>query len=100
MFTNHNLDYDRKKIFNILEFIKENSSSKSGKTCSLTSDLWIFTSDKFIEIITQKTPLKPFIRITKEGSYKFDEYVFELEKFDKEVKKFPKDSEKIAYVQL
>lgn len=100
MFTNHNLDYDRKKISKILEFIKENSSSKSGKTCSLTSDLWIFTSDKIIEIITQNTHEKPSIRITKEGIYKTSGYIFELEKFDKEVKKFPKDSEKIAYVQL
>lgn len=100
MFTNHNLDYDRKKISKILEFIKENAYSKSGKTCSLTSDLWIFTSDKIIEIITQNTHEKPSIRITKEGIYKTSGYILELEKFDKEVKKFPKDSEKIAYVQL
>lgn len=100
MFINHKLDYDKKKITNILEFIKENADSKSGKTCSLTNDLWIFTSEKVIEIITQNTHEKPSIRITKEGIYKNCGYIFELEKFDKEVKKFPKDCEQIAYVQL
>ncbi len=100
LFTKHNLDYDRKKISNILKFIRENSNSKSGKTCSLTSNLWIFTNEKFIEIITKNTPETIYLHITKEGIYKINDYVFELEKFDKDIRKFPKDSDNTAYVQF
>ncbi|MDE6138072.1 MAG: tRNA lysidine(34) synthetase TilS [Candidatus Gastranaerophilales bacterium] len=100
MFIKQNLDYDRKKISNILEFIKENANSKSGKTCSLTNDLWLFSSNKHIEIITKNIQQIQPLHITKEGIYQFNGYIFELEKFEKEVKKFPKDSEQIAYVQI
>lgn len=100
LFIKHNLDYDRTKILNILEFIHENSSSKSGKTCSLTDNLWIFVSHETIEPITGSDFIIPSIRITREGKYETSTYIFEIEKFEKEVRKFPKDSEGIAYVNL
>ena len=50
LFIQNNLDYTREKVLQIYDFIYENSSSKSGKTCSLTTDLWIFVSEKFIEM--------------------------------------------------
>lgn len=100
LFIRYNLEYDRKKILNILEFIHENSTSKSGKTCSLSENLWIFTSDKIIEITDKQTRNLPYFRITKEGKYENEDYVFLIEKFDKEVRKFPKDSEGTAYVNL
>ena len=100
LFIQNNLDYDRKKILNIFEFIKENSSSKSGKTCSLTDNLWIFVSEENIEIITGEKFLTPYFHITKEGKYENNGYIFEIEKFEKEVRKFPKDSDCLAYVNL
>lgn len=100
LFIKYNLDYDRTKILNILEFIHENSGSKSGKTCSLSENLWIFVSHETIEIITCSDFKIPSIRITKEGKYETSTYIFEIEKFEKEVRKFPKDSEGIAYVNL
>lgn len=100
LFIKYNLDYDRTKILNILEFIHNNSDSKSGKTCSLTENLWIFVSCESIETITNNDFKPPSIRITKEGKYNTSEYTFEIEKFEKEVRKFPKDSEGIAYVNL
>lgn len=100
LFVQNNLDYDRKKILNIYEFIRENADSKSGKTCSLTEDLWIFVSEDNIEIINNDKPLMPYFHITKEGKYENNGYIFEIEKFEKEVRKFPKDSDCTAYVNL
>ena len=48
------LDYDRKKIEEIEQFINKNKSSKSGKTMSLTANLWLFVSQKEIKTITKK----------------------------------------------
>jgi tRNA(Ile)-lysidine synthase len=100
MFIENNLDYDQKKILNILDFIEENSVSKSGKTCSLTNNLWIFVSDKIIKLVAKNKDEMPYFHITKEGKYKKGDYVFEIEPFVKEVKKFPKETEDIAYVDL
>ena len=100
LFITNNLDYDRTKILNILKFIKENSNLKSGKTCSLTTNLWIFTSDKYIEIISKQEKKLPYFHITKEGRYVNKEYIFELEKFNKPVVKFPKAADNTAYINL
>ena len=100
MFLKHNLDYDRKKITNIVEFIHENQHSKAGKTCSLTKELWIFTSEKSIEFITNSNQTTPYFHITKEGIYENNGYTLELEKFTKPVRKFPPDSESTAYINL
>lgn len=100
LFIKNNLDYDRGKILNIYEFIKENSNSKSGKTCSLADNLWVFVSDENIEIITNDKKIMPYFHITKEGKYESNGYVFEIEKFEKEVRKYPKDNDCSAYVNL
>ena len=100
IFIKNNLDYDRKKILKILDFIKENACSKSGKTCSLTSDLWIFASDKIICTIKKENPDLPSVSINTEGKYKLGNYTFEIEKFNKEVKKFPPAQDDVAYVDL
>lgn len=100
LFIQNNLDYDRGKILNIYEFIKENSNLKSGKTCSLADNLWIFVSDENIEIITKDKKIMPYFQVTKEGKYESNGYVFEIEKFEKEVRKYPKDNDCSAYVNL
>lgn len=100
LFITNKLDYDRTKILNLLDFIKENSNSKSGKTCSLTTDLWLYTSDKYIEVIKKDTQNLPYFHITKEGKYENSGYIFELERFDKNIIKYPKDTDNIAYINL
>jgi len=100
LFTENNLEYDKSRILYILEFLKENADSKSGKTCSLTNDLWIFINSEFIEIIDDKKPELPYFHILHEGRYEDKNYVFEIEKFDKIVRKFPKEYENTAYVDL
>ena len=100
LFINKNLDYDRKKILNILDFIKENSTSKSGKTCSLTSGLWLFVSEKIICTTKKENSKIAHLSINKEGKYNIGNYIFEIEKFDKPVKKFPPSQDNVAYVDL
>ena len=100
LFINNNLDYDRTKILNILQFIKENSDSKSGKTCSITTNLWIFTSSKFIELINKDKLELPYFKITKEGIFENNGYIFELQKYTNEISEYPKETENFAYVNL
>ena len=100
IFIKNNLDYDREKILNIIEFIKENLNSKSGKTCSLTTDLWIFVSEKYIEIINKNNGKFDEISIKNTGNFETDNYIFSIKKFNEKFDKFPKDSENIAYVNL
>lgn len=100
IFTKYNLDYDYKKIQQIFDFIKTNQNLKSGKKCSLSNDLWIFVNDKIIEVITKKTAETKEIHLIKEGKYKIGKKIFEISKFNKPVKKFPKDDECVAYVDL
>lgn len=100
IFIQHNLDYDRKKILQVFDFIKKNSTSKSGKTYSLTTDLWVFVSEKFIEITQMTTQNLPILHITKEGYYTYGDFIMELTKFNEKIEKFPQDSKNIAYINL
>ena len=101
------LNYDYKKITNIVEFITSNFDSKSGSRYSLTKDLWLFVNSKHIYLITNVKGAnanlnKNEINISKEGEYKISEsnFVFLIEKYTDEDFNFPLESEKIAYVDL
>ena len=71
----YNLDYDSKKIDNILDFVKNNFDSKSGSRYSLTNDLWIFANSKYIYLITKTKGDKNDTEITikTEGEWIFSE---------------------------
>ena len=53
-----------------------------------------------MEITDKKSEIFQNVFINKEGKYEIGDYIFEIEKFSKNVKKFPKDNENIAYVNL
>ncbi len=95
----NNIDYDQKKIMEIVDFINKNQNSKSGKTHSLTTDLWIFTNNKKIEIVKQK-PETEFgeINITKEGEYSFPNFKFIIKKINTKSEEFPSDKSFTAYI--
>ncbi|MCI5888377.1 MAG: tRNA lysidine(34) synthetase TilS [Brachyspira sp.] len=101
LFRRNNLDYDREKILRVVDFIRENSTSKSGKTLSLTTDLFLFVSVEKFEIVRSVDKSTTEIRIEKEGIYEFDDYIFSIEKVCGDLpEKFPKDTDKIAFVNL
>lgn len=99
-FTKNNLEYDRKKITAIVDFIKENANSKSGKKVSVSNDLWIFTNTEKFEFInsSKKTYLEVDIKST--GEFEFGDYVFIIEKHDGAIDKFPSDSDFKAFIEI
>lgn len=101
----YDLDYDSKKITNILEFIKDNFNSKSGSRYSLTNDLWIFANYKHIYLITKTKgdENKNEINVSKEGEYEIlgTNMVFSLKKYEGDDDlKFPNENASFAYVNL
>ncbi len=98
-----NLDYDSKKVEEIFDFIKKNAKYKSGKTLSLTKDLWLFVSKEKICTIDDLEPIKTTeeIKINKCGSYNFHNFIFKIEKYTATcVTSYPDSTEKKAYVCL
>lgn len=96
----NNLDYDREKIENIQKFIQENKNSKSGKRISLTDNLWLYVNNKKAEIISKTEKNTEEINISKCGKYKFEDYIFSIEKYNKDIEKFPNDKEFKAYISV
>ena len=78
LLIDNNLDYDRKRIEELAKFFEENKTSKSGKTMSLSKDLWLFASEKGTKVISkpQKSDLE--ISIKKEGEYEFGDKIFSI----------------------
>lgn len=95
----YNIDYDKKKIDEIYDFINENKSSKSGKTMSLTKDLWLFASETCTEVITKSEKSCTEINITKCGEYEFENFIFSIKPFEGEMK-FPSDKEFKALINI
>lgn len=99
------LEYDYKKINNILEFIKDNFDSKAGSRYSLTNDLWLFASSKYIYLITETKADKNSneIRILNEGEYDVlgTNYIFSIKKYDGDKNlKFPPEDANYAYINI
>jgi len=69
-------DYDQKRIITVLDFIKENFGSKSGKTVSVTTDWWLFVSEKYIKLIQKNESQKINIKIEKVGEYAYGRNIF------------------------
>lgn len=95
----HNIDYDKKKIDEIYEFINENKNSKSGKTLSLTKDLWLFANENGTDVITKCQKSCSEINITECGEYEFDNFIFSIRPFEGEIK-FPSDKEFKALINI
>lgn len=100
----YNLEYDTKKISNVLEFIKENFDSKSGSRYSITSGLWLFANSKSIYLITHTKGegSEREIVIANEGKWEFENgKVFTLEKYKGENNiTYPAENDSFAYVNL
>ncbi len=99
-FIKNNLEYDRKKITEIVEFINKNSESKSGKKGSVTKGLWIFANSEKFEFITESNDTYREVEISHEGEFEFDEYIFTMKPYCKTVNEFPKDKDMTAFIEL
>ena len=101
----NSLDYDQRRITDILDFIEDNSNSKSGKTFSLTTNQWLFVNKKNLEIIdeTQYNTIFAHVEINMNGiTYlkEFDCGVI-VSKWNGDIPtQFPKDDSDTIYVDL
>lgn len=100
IFVNYDIEYFQEKVVNALEFIKNNISSGSGKKYSLTTNKWLFVNKKQISVIEEIKKNNDIIKINNTGEYIFGDYIFSIEKCDKQPNKFPLDSEYMAYVDI
>lgn len=97
------LDYDSKKVEELFEFIQKSSRLKSGKTLSLTNDLWLFVSKEKMFTINDIDPEKNMEKIAVNDckSYVFHNKILKIEKYNEsKIPQFPKETEQKAYVQL
>jgi len=93
-------DYDKQRLLILKEFINDNKLSKSGKTISITTDKWLFVSDKFIEIISKNEKNNLYVHITKEGEYEFDGIYINITKCDTKPDKLPASDSRFIYADL
>ena len=102
LLKDNNIDYDRKKIEDISEFIDKNKNSKSGKTLSLSSNLYLFVNNKQTNVISKSKKYDKEIKIKNEGEYEFDDTVFLIKKYNNKSKiiKYPNDNEFKALVEI
>ena len=91
------------KIQELINFITENQQSKTGKTLSVKSDLWLFVSHKYTYFIDSDEYKKTEeeIVIKSLGVYEFaGKYKIYIEKNNEKVEKFPKSTSNFAYIDL
>lgn len=101
LITSLNLEYDSKKVDEILGFIEKYYTTTNGRKKSLGTGLWVFVSSKAIELVRSQEKDEQEISITKEGEYEFGDYIFSIEKYNHKGKlTYPKDSDCIAYIDI
>lgn len=93
-------NYDRERILTLWNFIKENCTSKSGKTCSITTDYWLFVSEKNIEIIKPTEKDNTCINVNKLGEYKYGRFDINISKCSSIPDKHPVDAGDTIFVDF
>ena len=101
-----NLDCDSKRISELYDFIENNITQRNGSTISLSTALWLYADEKFIETIPhrqeeteEKCALS--VEIPEEGEYQIGDRCFVIKKYtDKNLFVFPESTSNFAYVNL
>ena len=100
MFIEKNLEYDSKKINDVISFITENTRTKAGNTLSITSNLWLFSGEKYFTFIEKTEKIYDETVINGEGRYLFKNKIFEIKKINDMPEEFPDETENYAFVNL
>ncbi len=94
----NSIDYDSRKVDEILEFIYENHGASCGKTISLTEKLMLLVNKDYIYPVAGIEKCFESVEITGCGTYEFCGYTFCAARYDKELpEKFPSEREYYAY---
>ena len=103
------LDYDYKRIKELVDFVNSNVDKRNGNTISLSTTKWLYVDDKIIETIPHKTDaekeedlLKSVeIAIYDVGEYDFAGQKLILKKYEEdEIFVFPESTANFVYVDL
>lgn len=103
MLAENDIEPSFSRVYEVINFIENNQNSKSGKTFSLTTGISLFVSHKYIYVINEEEvcAITEELMIPKEGVFSCsDKYTFSIQKYSKEVKKYPGSSSKTAFVDL
>lgn len=103
LLTKNNLEPSFSKIQELLNFISENQKSKTGKTLSVTNDLWLFVSTKYTYFVHAKDceKIENTLTIEEPGTYTLEEkFHFSIIENETKPDKFPKAINNTAYVDL
>lgn len=91
------------KIQELLNFISDNQKSKTGKTLSITNDLWLFVSSRYTYLVYADSykKIEEEVIIEHTGTYTLaNDYHFSIIENEIKPDKFPKAIQKSAYVDL
>ncbi len=91
------------KIQELINFISENRNSKTGKTLSITNDLWLFVSHKYTYFIHSDNyeKIEEEVKINTTGEYIIGgKYKVKIEKNNEKPEKYPKAITPKAYVDI
>ncbi len=101
----NNVEYTYERIENLLQFIEENTVSKSGKTFSIGKNLWFFVSSKELKLIdhtkAEKTELSIPVKIGEENIHPDLGVNLKIEKWQNETpEKFPEETSYTVFADL
>lgn len=91
------------KIQELINFIAENQKSKTGKTLSISTDLWLFVSNKYTYVLDANyyQKIDEEIEIKDIGTWSLNEnHHFSILKNEIKPEKFPKAVELVAYTDF
>lgn len=103
LLLNNDIEPSFSKIQELITFITENQKSKTGKTLSITNDLWLFVSHKYTYMVHSDNykKIEEELIIKQIGEYTFaNKYKFSITENNKEIEKYPKSISNTAYVSL
>ena len=91
------IDYDSKRIDEVIGFIQENADCASGKTFSLNHNLFLMVSKSCFYPVVYIEKSAAEIEISGCGEYEFCDYKLTVQKFEGKFEGYPSESEKWAY---
>ncbi len=93
-------EYDFKKVIECLEFIVNNSETRTSKRMSLTTNLWLVVNANEALIYKEENTKKGEIIINGCGEYTLDKNILIIKENFIRPEKFPEDRSGIAFVDL
>ena len=103
MLVKNDIEPSFAKIQELINFIAENQKSKTGKTLSITNDLWLFVSNKYTYLVHADNykKIEEELEIKTTGTYTLNNiYHFSIIENNEKPDKFPKAISNSAYTDL